>query len=77
VKTLKQWNKRGRRIEKGSKAQGWTTKGKALFKKKQTYKHIVNDNYVVYDSFQNPGTNWDQNTDECDEFSWTDPRAGR
>ena len=70
MKTLKQWNKRGRRIEKGSKAQGFTTKGKALFKKKQTYKN--ENSYYIYDSFHN-GTNWDQNTDESDEFSWLDP----
>ena len=38
MKTLKQWNKRGRWIKKGEKAKGFNKKGKPLFKKKQTRK---------------------------------------
>lgn len=53
MKTLKQWNKKGRRVKKGSKAVGFNENGEALFKKVQTRK-AARDFYCEY------GTNYEQ-----------------
>jgi len=53
MKTLKQWNKKGRWIKKGSKAVGFNENGEALFEKIQT-KEAANNFY--YEG----GTNYKQ-----------------
>lgn len=51
-RTLKSWNKCGRRIKAGSKAKGRTIKGVALFTKSQTYEsEFFDDIYAEDDSW--------------------------
>lgn len=51
MKTLAEWNDRGRLVKKGSKAKGFNFYGKALFSKKQTEEGFeeYQDNEVDYD----------------------------
>lgn len=48
-RTLKSWNKRGRRVDKGSKAVGFNKDGSALFSKDQTSKRKIywDDDYSM------------------------------
>ncbi len=48
MKTFKKWNKKGRYIFRGEKAQGFNKKGKALFHKSQTYIPVLD-----YEPYEN------------------------
>lgn len=69
-RSLKEWNAKGRRVRKGSKAVGFNAKGEALFIKDQTWKPDTDIHACIpdHDYYHNSAGNFDYDSCYGDEY---------